>query len=521
MSSSSHFNSPKSYFVIGLGILAIYLALTVGTALTQIPGTDEGFFANPAFNLLTKGVFATTVLETYGTPFKGMERHTYWIMPLQPLALSIWYRVFGFGVFSTRSMSIVCGLVALVSWFIIVQSLFKRTSLAFLVLALLACDYIFIVCAASGRMDIMCATLGFAGFATYLWLRERSLTWAIFVSQALIVMSGLTHPMGLLPFFGLIFLSIYFDRKQLGFKHVAIALIPYVIGGIAWGSYILQDPSSFYSQFFANATMGSDENTGSRFVGLFSPWTGLRLELTQRYIANFGFGRRDTSATHIKILFLILYVFGVFGSLLVREIRRTSNYKLLLGMTLIYFLGLTIIDSQKNYYYLVHIVPFFLIMCALFISWCWARRNLFGKILALALSAIALVEIGGLTYRIRRDNYQNSFQPAVTVLKQNATAQSSIAANPGVAFGLGFPENVLNDPLFGYNSKKKFDYIVVDPETAYSIERSKDRDALGKQVYDYTMRLLSDEYSRIYDHHSYTIYSRRSLQDNPPSRQSD
>lgn len=506
---------PRAYVFISLGILATFLALSISTALTEIPITDEGFFANPAFNLITKGHFGTTVLETFGTPFEGMDRHTYWVMPLQPLALSFWYRVFGFGVFSTRSLSIVWGLVALVSWFIIVRSLFKRTSLGLLVLALLSCDYIFIVCSSSGRMDIMSATLGFAGFATYLWLRERSLVWAILVSQSLIVMSGLTHPMGLLPFFGLIFLSLYLDRKRIGLKHVAVALIPYVVGGAAWGAYILQDPASFSGQFFANARMGSDADTSGRFVGLFSPLTGLRLELAQRYLDNFGLGPRDSRATQIKILFLTLYVIGVFGSLLVREIRRTANYKLLLGMTLIYFVGLTIIDSQKNYYYLVHIVPFYLTMCALFISWCWARPNLFGKTVALALGAIGLVEIAGLAYRIRRDNYRNSFLPAAAILKQHATPQSRIAANPGVALGLGFPENVLNDPLFGYNSGKKFDYIVIDPETAYSIERSKGRDELAQKVYDYTMRLLADEYTRIYDHRSYTIYARKISPNSP------
>jgi len=67
----------KSHIFISLGILTIFLALSVATALTEIPGTDEGFFANPAFNLLTRGVFATTVLETFATPFKGMESHTY------------------------------------------------------------------------------------------------------------------------------------------------------------------------------------------------------------------------------------------------------------------------------------------------------------------------------------------------------------------------------------------------------------------------------------------------------------
>src|SRR4030095_2681913 len=144
MNPSSTSTIRKSHLLISLCILAIYLALTVGTALTEIPITDEGYFANPAFNLFTKGSFGTTILETFGTPFKGMERHTYWIMPLQPLTPSIWYRAFGFGVFSTRSLSIVWGLVAIVSWFIILESLFKRTSLAFLVVAVLSCDYIFI-----------------------------------------------------------------------------------------------------------------------------------------------------------------------------------------------------------------------------------------------------------------------------------------------------------------------------------------------------------------------------------------
>jgi uncharacterized membrane protein len=98
-------------------------------------------------------------------------------------------------------------------------------------------------------------------------LRERSLIWAILASQSLIVMSGLTHPMGLLPFFGLLCLSLYFDRKSIGFKHVLIALTPYVIFGAAWLSYVLQDPSSFVSQFFGNAMMGSEDSANSRFVG--------------------------------------------------------------------------------------------------------------------------------------------------------------------------------------------------------------------------------------------------------------
>jgi 4-amino-4-deoxy-L-arabinose transferase-like glycosyltransferase len=506
MKLSSASKDLKHWLFIGVFIVAIYLLLSVATALTTRPGTDEGYFANPAFSLLTKGSMTTTVLETFGTPFEGMDRHTYWILPLQPITLSFWYRLFGFGVFSTRSLSIFWGLVALISWFTIVWSLFKRISLSFLVVALLSCDYIFIVCASSGRMDMMSAALGFAGIATYLLLRERSLELAVLFSQSLIVMSGLTHPMGLLPFFGLIFVSLYYDRRRITLRHLAVAITPYVIGGLAWGSYILEDRRTFMNQFLGNAVMGSDDNVGSRFVGLFSPLTGLKLEITRRYLANFGLSQRGSAAAQMKILFLLLYVAGGFGSLFIRKIRNTPNYRLLLGVTVIYFLGLTFIDSQKAYYYLVHIVPFYLTMCALFISWCWSRPG-FTKLVVLALSAIAILEIAGLAYRIKQNNYRNAFQPAINFLKARATPHSSIAANSGVALGLGFPENVVHDPALGYRTGKRFDYIIIDPESAFTIGTSKERQP---KVYEYMMRLLADEYDQVYDHRSYTIYSRKS-----------
>ena len=502
----SRLNLPKSHLVAGLLVLVVYLSLAWATALTERPGTDEGYFANPAFNLVSKGSFTTTVLETAGTSFVGMDRHTYWVMPLQPLVLSGWYKVFGFGVFSTRALSIFFGLVALVAWFIIVRSLFNQVFVAFVVVALLSCDYIFIVCAASGRMDMMSAALGFAGLAIYLRLRERRLTLAVLLSNALVVASGLTHPMGLLPFLGLIFLAVCFDRKRLGLKQVAVALVPYAVGGLGWGLYILQDPQTFLSQFGANASMGSDENIGGRFVGLFSPLTGLKLELTYRYLANFGLSGRATGAAKLKIAFLALYIVGVLGSLAIRQIRSQPNYKVLLGLTALYFLGLTFLDSQKAYYYLVHIVPFYLTMVALFLSWCWTRPGLATKFLVIVLSGICLLEIAGLLYRVRQDNYRNSFLPAVTFLKEKSAGGAAIAANSGVAFGLGFPENVVHDPRLGFYSGKRFDYIVIDPELRYSIDTSKYRDP---KLYEHTMRLLETEYEQVYEHRSYAIYARR------------
>jgi hypothetical protein len=354
-------------------------------------------------------------------------------------------------------------------------------------------------------MDMMSAALGFADLALYLMLRERRLALAVLVSNALVVASGLTHPMGLLPFLGLVFLIVRFDLKRLGLKHVAVALIPYAVGGIAWGLYILQDPQSFLSQFGANASMGSDENIGGRFVGLIRPWIGLKLELTYRYLANFGIGGRASGAAKLKIAFLLLYIAGILGSLAVRQIRTLPGYKVLVGLTVLYFIGLTFLDSQKAYYYLVHIVPFYLTMVALFLSWCWNRPGLTTKSVVLVLGGIALLQIAGLLYRVRQDNYRNSFLPAVTFLKEKSAGGAAIAANSGVAFGLGFPANVVHDPRLGFNSGKRFDYIVIDPELGYTIETSKDRDP---KLYEHTMRLLGTEYEKVYDHRSYAIWAK-------------
>ncbi|MBA2736159.1 MAG: hypothetical protein H0U50_05130 [Pyrinomonadaceae bacterium] len=62
-------------------------------------------------------------------------------------------------------------------------------------------------------MDMMSASLGFIGIAAFLLLRERNLTLAVLLSQTFVVLSGLTHPNGIIAFFGLLFLTFYFDFR--------------------------------------------------------------------------------------------------------------------------------------------------------------------------------------------------------------------------------------------------------------------------------------------------------------------
>jgi hypothetical protein len=71
-------------------ITIAYLSLAVMGALTMRPWCDEGWFSNPAENLLTTGSMPTSVLDPTaawrGVNLQGIDRHTYWVMPLYILA---------------------------------------------------------------------------------------------------------------------------------------------------------------------------------------------------------------------------------------------------------------------------------------------------------------------------------------------------------------------------------------------------------------------------------------------------
>src|SRR3954469_24660532 len=91
-------------------IVLVYLGLGLTTAFTRAPWCDEGWFGNPAYNLAYKGFMGTTVLEPAGSTWKsvkltGIDRHSYWVMPLHLLETAAGFRVLGYSVFSMRLLS--------------------------------------------------------------------------------------------------------------------------------------------------------------------------------------------------------------------------------------------------------------------------------------------------------------------------------------------------------------------------------------------------------------------------------
>src|SRR5919205_2717156 len=177
---------------LAAAVVVIYLGLALGTSMSRRPWSDEGWFASPALNLATTGSMGSPVLDA-SSWLPGINQYTYWVMPLHLVTQAGWYKIFGFSLLSLRMLSAFWGLVALASWFVIMRHLAEDRRIALLTSLLLALDYSFVMGASFGRMDVMCAALGFAGLTAYLTLRERHFAWAVMAGHTLVAASGLTH----------------------------------------------------------------------------------------------------------------------------------------------------------------------------------------------------------------------------------------------------------------------------------------------------------------------------------------
>jgi 4-amino-4-deoxy-L-arabinose transferase-like glycosyltransferase len=488
--------------LIVLCVLVLYAALASATAYTRRPWSDEGWFASPALNLATHGFMGTTVLEPNEWQ-RGIDRYTYWVVPLYLVTQAGWYKLVGFSLFKLRVLSLLFGLLALSALYTIVKELSGQRAVALLAFVLLAFDYVFIMGSSFGRMDLMCAALGLAGLAAYLRYHERNLSLAVLLGHTLVAASGLTHYWGILYFCALLFLTFYFDRAKLQWPHLAIAALPYLVGATAWGLYILKDPALFLTQFRGNATHSG------RLGVITSPLAALKAEITRRYLVAYGLGPHSLGTpapVALKILIPVAYLIGLVGTLCSREIRRQRGTRALIVILAVFFVIMTLFDGQKLSYYLLHVIPLYVAILAVWLYHSWTTRTLPRWLLGACVVGLLLLETGGVLLKARTDLYHKSYLPAVQFLQRTGPPDALVMGSAELGFGLGFDRRFIDDNQLGHLSDKRPDFIVV--EEIYE-EAFRGHQAQRPQVYEHVMQTLTERYRLVYDQDFYKIYARR------------
>lgn len=493
----------QSRKVIAALAVCLFLTLAVSSVLTHRPQIDEGMFASPAYNLAFNGHFGTTVLEKEKATLTRIDERTYWVMPMFLLNTAAAFKTLGFSLVSMRLVNVFWGIVLLAAIYFIARKISGDRCTALIALILASCDYMVLETASSARMDMMTAALGFAAIAVYLVFRERNLLLAMLLSQTLIVVDGLTHPNAITAFVGLVIVMLWLDRGALTLRIIFAAAIPYLIGGTAFGIWVLQDTEAFKNQFIDNALMGG------RMSGMSSPLGNIIREFTEHYPHAYGLGRNSgghSGPIYLKSLILIGYVAGIIGSLLIKELRQSSNWRLLMVVTFFYFLIMAVIDGQKQTTYLIHIVPLYIILLAGVIGWIWRQNKLPRAVLVVAILGLIALPAGGMLLKIKQNTRRNFYDPMIAYLKTNMSRDDHVMGGADLAFGLSFEASIIADGRFGYYTGKRPRYIVYDSAVENSWQYSQ---KFFPEFYEYFPRLLRDEYRVAYENAAYKIYERK------------
>jgi hypothetical protein len=368
---------------------------------------------------------------------------------------------------------------------------------------LIATDFHFLVAASVGRMDMMCAALGFSGIAAYVLLRESSLPAAMFLSHTLAAAACLTHPCGILSVSALVLLAFRLDRGRLNWRVAVLASLPYAAGLAGYSVYALQDWPSFVRQLSGNVSGLAGEATGStRFGGLMHPWAALRAEILNRYMSTF-IGGSWKDPYRPQLLILLFYWGGAIVAVLDRQIRRQKGARLLLSLTALFWVILWLFEGLKLRAYIVHTVPLFAALGAFWI-WNWTEGRTFLRTAAVA--AILSIQFLGIGYGVLTDQYRNEYLSTATYIKQHGQAGSLIMASGEFAFEFGFDGRVVDDVRLGYFSGKRPEFYVRGIWYADWLEKSETRDPA---VYRHVRDALAEHYHEVFRNPGYTIYQLR------------
>jgi 4-amino-4-deoxy-L-arabinose transferase-like glycosyltransferase len=424
-----------------------------------------------------------------GRNMTGIDRHTYWIMPLHPLVQAAWYRIVPFSLLSLRLLSMLWALVALTAWFLILRRISTHEVVPYLGTALIALDYVFIRGAAHGRMDMMGVGLTFSALAAYLCLRESHLVLALMASHALAAAAMLTHPNGILAVASLVLAALIFDRRRLRVWHAGVVAVPYLVGLGAWGLYILEAPDVFRKQFMGNAA--------GRLNLLAQPFQALRAEITDRYI---GGGKN-----YLKLLMFVPCVAGLVGALTTPAIRRNRGYQLLLATATVAFVYFWLFEGTKLYLYLAYLTPMLDAILAEWLWSCWQTRPSFRIPVAVTVAVILCITAAGIAFVVTRDDYHHDFLPAINYLKTHAAPQDVIMGSAELGFELGWDRPLVDDVRLGYASGKRPQWIVF--EQRYE-EWTQVAEHAAPEVHSYIAKMLKDEFQQAFSENNYTIYHR-------------
>lgn len=494
-------------------ILLVYLGLATATAWTKPPWIDEALYFEPAQHLADHGYLASYVVPEHITP--GINRYVYWSPPVHFIVQAGWYKLVGAKLMTQRALAILFGGIAILFQGALLWRITGQRAIALLAMALLAVDHHFIQGAADGRPDTLCLALSLGGIYSYVRWRRRHLLAATLAAHTLVVLAGLTHPNGVIAWIALVVLTLVLDRGRIFgsakqcLTVVAVAIGPYLVGGLAWGLYILQSPGLFKAQFFAIL--------GGRAGGSRLPWVMLEREAVDVYGAAYGLVSGAPLAARAKAIILLAYLLAALLLIAHPAIRRLRGARVIALLLLCYVIAMTVIIGNKVPTYLVHLLPWYTAALAFVVHHRGQilRNTAMAKPVRWAMLALAglsaLIAVGGSAMLIKQDRYHRVYIPAAEKVQALRDGMHPVHGCSEIGYHIGFGPHMVGNYLFVGEGSSRAPIVVIDPRVRKHL-RKQDADASPKPTMDTPGRKglpvpapLRDM-KRVFDNGVYEVY---------------
>lgn len=487
--TSSLRRARRRSWLLASGALILFLILSVGFSYTRAPWWDEGVFADVAMNFRTYGRLGSSVLDPHGyLAWPEVHRYTYWQFPAYLIALGTWLRIVPDTIEWIRFFSVLWGCLYVYCWFALVRCLSRDEPLALFIASIVALDYSTVAAASNGRMDMMCAALGQAGLASYVCLKSSGWTRALLVAGCFAAGSLFCHPMGALENAALAVL-VFLDWRQIRWKGLVAASLPYLAGGVLWLRYVSQAPAIFLAQTRA----ASSYRVGGFQSMIRNEFNDLHLRYWDMYAGLPGIFK-------LKAASLLFAVVGTLGLASNHRLRSQPLGRSLLLLALISYIGVAAIDNQKFPIYFVYSLPLFSACGALWVYDRWGHPGITRFVAAGLLLSSLLATIGGFFYKIYEDDYDHLYRTTIRAVRAELPTNGLVMGGSELGFALGFNANLIDDRFVGYYSGKRPDVFV---ENKYY--------GRGGAAGQATDKLLHDDYHLTYQNSAYNVYVRNNV----------
>ena len=237
-------------------VILIVLQVVLGTVyLSTVPHfyVDEAWDSSLGYNLAYSGTLRHPFVEGFG----GMHIHFVQNRVVVPLVCGVIFKVAGYSIVASRIGSLIFGLAAVLSLYVVMCRWFSEEQAFWMVLATMIQPWFFEV-GRRARPEIYCTALGLV----FLWLLirffdSRSRGTAFFIG-VLAGVSGLTHPNGLILIFAISCAVVFWlEVRSIGrlVQWASFGLVLVILPYVIYVFWAIQDPKVSFAEQMQISTL--------------------------------------------------------------------------------------------------------------------------------------------------------------------------------------------------------------------------------------------------------------------------